>query len=440
MKKKVKFHLKTEFTNIFKAQKIEMMKKLLCLTMLVAGFVSINAQSLEDVKKLVDKGDWAGSKKLIDGFLSNEKNAAKPDGWFYKGVIYNECAKKEETKVLCTDCRAEAFEAFKKYQVMDSKNIYMGIENNVRLFDLYNGFFDVAAKAFGSKEYDAAYNNFKNAGLVEDYIKSKGFEYNGFKFSTIDTSLVQNTGLAARLSNKPKEAVESYMKLIDIKMAGPDNLEMYQYVAEYYVKQKDMAGLNAFLVKAKAIYPNEEYWTELELEQVDKSDKKALFAKYDEIVANNPGKYTLAYNYSVELFNYLYVGDTRPADFDAIKPKLDEMIGKALAIKNTADANLLMARHLYNDVYDMQDAVKKVKGTKPEDAKKRVAMKAEINKKADECIKYADAACKLFAALPKLKPIEKANYKNALGIQESMYGFKGDAAKAADYKKQSEAL
>jgi hypothetical protein len=101
---------------------------------------------------------------------------------------------------------------------------------------------------------------------------------------------------------------------------------------------------------------------------------------------------------------------------------------------------MLMARHLYNDVYDAQDAIKKIKGTKPEDAKKRVELKTAAGKIADECIKYADAAVKLYAAMPKLKPIEKANYKNALGILESMYGYKGNTAKADEYKKQAESM
>jgi hypothetical protein len=42
--------------------------------------------------------------------------------------------------------------------------------------------------------------------------------------------------------------------------------------------------------------------------------------------------------------------------------------------------------------------------------------------------------------MPKLKPIDKANYKNALSIIESMYTYKGDAVKAADYKKQADAI
>lgn len=416
------------------------MKHLLSFALLVAVFNGGFAQSVDDIKKLVGKSDWPAAKKAVDAHLAVEKNAAKHDGWYYKGVIYNECSKKEETASLCTNCKLEAFEAFKKYQAMDAKNIYMILEENVRLFDLYNGFFDMGAKAFGNKDYNAAYDNFSNAADVEGYIRSKGFEYNGFKFGELDTSLVQNLALAARLGKKDADAVKHYERLIGAGLAGENNLEMYQYVAQYYAENKNLAALNSVLSKAEKLYPGNDYWIEVELDMVDKKDKPSLFAKYEELTAKHPSSYTLAYNYGVELFNFLYVGDTKPTDFTAYQAKLESTLTKAIAIKSTGDANLIMARHLYNDVYDLQDAIKKNKGTKPEDAKKRADLKAQSLKIADECIKYAGAAVKIFAEMPKLKPIDKANYKNALSIIESMYSYKGDAVKAADYKKQAEAI
>jgi predicted nucleic acid-binding Zn-ribbon protein len=440
MKKKGEFHLVKEFTNIFNFKNIRSMKKFLCLALLLAGFNAGFSQTIDDVKKVIDKSDWAAAKKAIDGVLANEKLASKPEAWYYKGVIYNECSKKEDLLAGCPNCKMEAFNALKKYQVMDPKNVYMVLEQNVRLFDLYNGYFDLASKAYEAKDYAGAYTNFSNASMVEDYIRDKGFEYNGFKFGALDTSLVQNMGLSARLAKNDAEAVKNYERLAAINLSGPANLEMYQYLTQYYIDTKNQAALNAILEKGKKLYPGDEYWTEVEIDQVDKKDKTALFAKYEEVMAKNPGSYTVAYNYGVEIFNYLYVGDGRPADFDAKKAKLDELLKKALALKNSPEANMLMARHLYNDVYDTQDAIKKIKGTKPEDAKKRVELKGIAGKQADECIKYADAAVKIYAAMPKLKPIEKANYKNALGILESMYGYKGNTAKADEYKKQAEAM
>jgi hypothetical protein len=416
------------------------MKQFFNVILLLALGNTVMAQSIDDIKKLIGKNDWAGAKTAVDAHLAVEKNAAKADGWYYKGVIYNEYSKSETLAPTCPTCKMDAFEAFKKYQAIDPKNILMVLEQNVRFFDLYNGFFDVGAKAFSNKDYDAAYASFQNAHKVEDYVRAKGYEYNGFKFNELDTSLVQNMALAARLAKKDDIAVQHYERLVGAGFSGESNLEMYQYLAQYYASTKNMTALDALLGKAKKLYPTNDYWIEVELDMVDKKDKLALFAKYEDITAKNPTNYALAYNYGVELFNYMYVGDTKPADFEGYKSKLEGTLKKAIAIKNSGEANLIMARHIYNDVYDVQDALKKIKGTKPEDAKKRVELRALGNKYADECIKYAGEATKIYGGMDKLKPIEKANYKNGLSILEAMYSYKGDNAKSADYKKQLEAV
>jgi len=416
------------------------MKKLLSFALLLSLCSGAFAQSIDDIKDFINKGELAKAKKGIDAHLAVEKNANKSEGWYYKGVIYNECAKKEETASLCTNCRLEAFEAFKKYQQMDAKNILMTLEQNVRLFDLYNGFFDMGAKAFNNKDYNGAFESFNSAHMVEEYIRSKNFEYNGFKFAELDTSLVQNIGLAARLAKNDAEAVKNYERLVNAGIGGPNYMDMYEYLAQYYANAKNRPALDAILAKAKKLYPENNYWIDVELDMIDAKDKPALFAKYEELTSQNPNNYTLAYNYGVELFNFMYVGDNKPTDFDAFRDKLESTLKKAITIKSTGDANLIMARHLYNDVFDMQDAIKKNKGTKPEDAKKRADIKAQSLKAADDCIKYAGDAAKAFSELPKLKPIEKVNYKNALSILESMYTYKGDATKAAEYKKQADSL
>ncbi len=398
------------------------------------------AQDINDVRKFVVLGDLVKAKDAIDKVVAAPKTAAKPETWYWKGYVYNALSKDDKTKGLCADCRMEAFDALKKYQELDPSSKELVSEQYASFFDIYNGFFDIGAKAYNVKEYDAAYGAFKNAIIVEDYVRAKKMSYNNFSFPELDTSLILNTALAARLAKKDAEAVSYYSKLAAARIGGSAYQEMYQYLASQYIANNDIASLSKIAEVGKQLYPDDDYWVEVELETVSKKDKTALFNKYEEVIPKNPGKYILLYNYGVELFNYMYVGDTRPADFDARRPKLEEMLKKAIEVKNSPDPNLVMARHLYNDVYDLQDAARKIKGTKPEDAKKRVEMRNTGIKRADECIVYASEAAKLYAALPKLKPIEKANYKNALSILESMYSYKGDNAKAAEYKKQGEGL
>ena len=54
---------------------------------------SLVAQTIDDIKDLISKAQWDKAKTSIDAFLLKEKNAIKWEGWYYKGIIYNEIAK-----------------------------------------------------------------------------------------------------------------------------------------------------------------------------------------------------------------------------------------------------------------------------------------------------------------------------------------------------------
>src|SRR5205809_3405050 len=115
------------------------------------------------------------------------------------------------------------------------------------------------------------------------------------------------------------------------------------------------------------------------------------------------------YNYSAELFNYLFTQDKKPADYKEAYAKLQDVLKKGIAVKSTPEANLLMARATYNGVYDLEDAMTAIKGTKPDDVKKKNELKGQIAAKFNDMLPYAQAAYDLYAAKPSLKPGEKGN-------------------------------
>jgi len=416
------------------------MQRFLLSLLIILGNSSLFAQSIEDIEGQIQKGEYDKAKTSVDAFLTKEKNAAKPDGWWYKGVIYNEIAKSEKYKALAPEGRMEAFNAFKKYYELDPKAIRATLEQHVRLFDIYNGYFDLGVAGFSASKFDEAYTSFKNALLVEEYIGGKGYEYNGFKFPAFDTTLIQNIALSAYRAKRDEDAVVYYKKIADQKVAGKDNVDIYQLLIEYYLKKNDQANAEKYFVLGRELYPAEDRWYQMELEQVDAKDKKALFAKYEELMPKYPDKYILAYNYSVELFNLTYAGDTKPADYKEKQQKVESVIKKTLAInKNYPEANVLMARHYYNVLYDFQDELQAVKGTTPADQKKKADLKTKMNEAADHLITYSQAAYDLYGAKPTLKAGEKGNYKVVAGYLATAYDVKGDKAKADEYRKKSEA-
>ncbi|RYE14167.1 MAG: SGNH/GDSL hydrolase family protein, partial [Sphingobacteriales bacterium] len=88
-----------------------------------------------------------------------------------------------------------------------------------------------------------------------------------------------------------------------------------------------------------------DFWTDIEMEAVrKKGDKPALFAKYEELIARNPSSYLLTYNYAIDLFNNIYVGDNKLADENAAKEKLTAVLKSAIANDKGIDATVLMTK------------------------------------------------------------------------------------------------
>jgi hypothetical protein len=407
---------------------------MLLLFVSAAGF----SQTLDEINKLVLLQQNKKAKESVDKFLSDAKNASKADGWFYKGRIYNAISK--DSGMASADAlklKGESFEAFKKYQQMDAKGEMFKAENYASYFDLYNSYFDIGAREFNNKNFPLSLEGFKNALLVEEYVKTRGYEYNGFKFPALDTSLITNAAIAATQAKDEATAASFYKKLTDANVSGEQYLNIYQYLADYYLRTNDATNANDILEKGRTLYPDNDYWTDIELDKISKTgNKEALFAKYEELMKKYPTKYSHPFNYSAEIFNYLYIGDKKPANAEALKTKLTDVLKTAISLDKGIDAKMLMTRHLYNDAYDYQDSSKKVKGAKPEDVKKRNEVKALFLKRVDEAIPYGVGVIEYFAALPTLKPVQKANYKNMLDIVSQLYSTKGDLKKSAEYEKK----
>ena len=133
--------------------------------------------------------------------------------------------------------------------------------------------------------------------------------------------------------------------------------------------------MNEFLIKARKIYPNDDYWIDAEIKLVSKKgDKTSLFAKYEDLIKQNPTNFVLPYNYAVELYNSLYGKDASNAGDLAMSAKLTEITKLAIANEEKTEitATMLMCNHLYNMSADLINNANNIKGTKPEDVKKKI--------------------------------------------------------------------
>ena len=148
----------------------------------------------------------------------------------------------------------------------------------------------------------------------------------------------------------------------------------------------------------------------------------------------------MAYNYAVEYYNSLYGNDVKPKDQAAAKAKLTQILKIAVKNDKGIDGTVIMANHLYNVAADYSSAASLIKGTKPEDIKKKAELKRLAMASMDETIPYAQAALKYLNEQPKLKAQQQSNQKIMIDYLIDIYGMKADKAKVAEYQKQKSAL
>ncbi len=418
------------------------MKKICLVILLGFSVMAGSAQDLESIKEMINKSQFKEARVGIDKFLSNSKNANQSEAWYYKGRIYNSLSlDKTIPDSSHYNLKNEAYAALRKYQELDPKDIWLKLEEYGSYLDLYAGFYDLGASEFNAKNFDAAYRSFNKALEVKDYTLQKNYTYTQIKLQPLDTALVSNTAKAALLAKKMDEGIALYKKLTDAGVAGPEYMDVYEYLVDYYSKKPDQASLKPLLEKAKRLYPKNDYWTAIELKEAEgNGDKTALYAKYDELLVKDPSNYVLAYNYAVELYNSVVGRNATAAADPVVKDKLTSVLKIAIAADTGVDANVLMSNHLFNMFADLSNEALLIKGTKPEDVKKKNELKAKVDAKINEAIPYAEASVRYFESHSSLKPAQKANYRIILDHLSEMYGAKKDPKKVAEYEAKLKAL
>lgn len=411
------------------------MRKLLLSLLLVTSFTGLFAQKLDDVQEKFSKGKFDEAKEKIDKFLAEPKNQSNANAWYWKGKVYTELARQDSTGTLTYDAAREGFEAFKKYQQMDSKNVLMTLEQNVGLFQLYDLHYNRGIKAYNDKDYVKAYEKMKAAMDLEEYIAKKGFSYNNFTFPALDTQLINLTASAAFLAKKEDEAIPYFERLADAKIKDKEYREVYAVLAEYYLKKKDPKA-DKYLALGKELFPDKDYWISLEFGDPG-TDTVKRFARYEEMMQKYPDNYALAMDYSIELFNYTYANDKKPADYAARQEKLRNALTRALSAKSTPIANFVMSQHIYNEIYDLEDQQRATKST---DTKKKAELKGKLDQKYEELYKYALAAYDLYTAEHSMKAQDKANLRKVIDELIDYHSRKNQQDKVAVYKEKLKAL
>ncbi len=413
--------------------------KILTIALVLLGLVS-QGQDLEDIKKYVYLNQLDKAKPEIDKFLSNEKNATKvPAAWYYKAYLYGNLSRQAgKTPAESRNMAEEAFNAIKKYMELDPKAPLTTEENNSTLYNLYYGLYDLGVKMYTQKDYATSCDFFKQTLDVHDWAYAKGLNGpNGLKFAAHDTDIVWNLAVLSNELKRTDDALGYYKRIADAGLADEKYAEAYDELVKKYRKEGNKELFNKYVAVAKKNYPTDPYWEAIEIEFAVKGlEGEEAFKVYEELIPSHPNSYMLYFNYGYELEKYIYSQDAKGKDISAYKKRIPELFKKAIEINSTIDANMLMANYYYNVSFDILDEANKIKGTKPDDVKKKNELMASSKATLLESQPYAEKAEELFSKLKEYKTSDKVNYKQVLDVLSAVYKQKGDLKKSEEYTKK----
>ncbi|MCC6288208.1 MAG: hypothetical protein IT249_10020 [Chitinophagaceae bacterium] len=414
------------------------MKKTMLVIILAVCTLGVFAQSIDKINDMVKSGELDKAKEGVDQLLTNAKQQKKVEAWIAKAKVYGAIAASDKFKTLVPDGRADAFAAIKKAEEIDKNELVkqLTLESYKPIYDLYAGYFDLGASQYNAEKYEDALATFKKSNEISSYIFSKGWG-----LSQLDTTLTYYSALSAMNAKKDDDAAGLFQKMADAKIGGkPEYVTIYRYLAKYYLDKKDIPNMQKYIKAGQELYPKDDYLPLVEFDYLrNQGDKKAIYAKYEEIIAANPQNYEMIIDYANELFNETHVSDVkdRPADYNERIVKIEDLYKKALAIKPDAlEANLNLAKHYFNQALFIEEDANKIKGTKPEDVKKKEELKAQVVAFCDKAIPPFEVVYNNLIAKETLKLSEKSELKSACNNLAYCYDRKKDKAKSDFYQKK----
>lgn len=418
------------------------MKRILSVT-LMAAFVagSVTGQTVKKTKEFITANDWVKAKDAIEQTFNNPKlkKEEQAEAWYLKAKIYSAFATTATLKANApADARNVALESIKKAIELDKNQaqVFLTMDQYAPVFNLYTSSFEDGAARYNEAKYEEALSEFKKAAVTGEFIFSQGWG-----LYKLDTTLTYYSALSALNAKKEDEAVTLFSKLADARVASnPDQATSYRYLAKYYFDKKDEANMNKYIALGKELYPNDDYLPLLELDFVrDKGDKAALFAKFDEMITSNPNNFDVLFEYANELFGETHVSDIKqkPANYDQNCRKIEELYTKASGIKpDNFDVLLSLGKHFYNMALFKDEEARAIKGTKPEDVKKKADMRNEVVALADKTIAPLEKVFNHYDSQEKLKTHDRSNYKSAASLLQFAFERKNDKAKSDFYQKK----
>jgi len=412
------------------------MKKIV-LPVLFTFIVALTyGQTVKKATSYLEDNQLDKAKSEIDAYLVKKPDDTEAN--YLKSKIYEKIASDTTNKyanLVSADLRTQALEAFKK-AVADSNDMKTKLlimkDNYQPVFSMYAGYYEAAAKAFNDaatsqkkSRFTDAMNLFIKANEVGQYISTNKWANIG----KVDSTLVLNIGKAALNAGDSANALKYFKELADAKInkvQTGDNAGFvipYQWLTLYYKDANDEANMLKYAGLGKELFPNDDYFDFVLMDYYRaKKDYPGLFKKYGELVTKHPDSLRYHFNYANEIFGYLYNSDEGVVvnDKENLLNTLHSEIENAIKIDpNDVNSNWLYAQYYYNLGIEKRDSALKIKGTKPEDVKKKADLTAAAKTNFSTAVPYGEKAISILEAGHKKS--DKSKFKSIDNLMQNIY-------------------
>ncbi|WP_123847269.1 tetratricopeptide repeat protein [Chitinophaga lutea] len=415
------------------------MKKLFVSLLFCGASMAVMAQkakvSSADDNLKSDKLDAA--KADIEAALANEKTKDDARTWYVKGKIYEALATKNKS---AADALV-AYESFKKALEINPKLPEALLELNNRMFNVYATVGNAGYGNLNEQKWDSSYVYFKQAAEIREFYNGKNL---GGSIPT-DTAMVFYSGYAAQQAGKKEEAFASLKEAAKLKFKGEPAL--YVVLAQQYEERGDNANWIATIDTAKAYFPADKRFNDMEMLYYSKTGKTAeLISMMEKKVNDNPNDFALALDYAIRLDNVANPRDEKgadlpkPSDYDALMDKAEAAYKKALTLKaDDATANFQLGALYFNRAVAFN---KELNGmdSKQQSSPKAKELQAKVTALMDQSLPFFEKADAGFSAQGKLEPSDKRTYESCLYALQKIYAIKSEPAKVEATKKKLESL
>lgn len=403
-----------------------MIRSVLTILFLFA-ITSMHAQSLDSIRQDIARNNWQKAKQGIESFLLIDSNKHKAEPWQLKSLVLFRFLSDKNSQPTQVGLHREAFHAYTRYiDLSDSQRLSLPPEHELPYGITFSNI-ERGNTEFHNKRFEEALQAFQEVESMEQFIIDRRLKYKDLSFPSFDTQLYVNIAAAAVEAGRVETALKYYRKIADNRIHSKGFDGIYRYLAAHYDSIGDKHSRDRYLSAGRELYPSDPYWCQLELKDAG-ADKKDLLARYEHLTVGHCNNYLTHYNYAVELYNYCYRQEARPADFQKMHPRIALILKKALKLESSPDANLLMCRYQLLLANDLIDEYNKIK-----DAKKQQQIMAQVNKRYDDVLSYATNAYNYLSKKTDLDAAGKESYGTACKMLGDYWERKGDKVKAKQF-------